>query len=436
MRRKGGIIGLIVFLVVVTIFASGAIAVYTIFLKPEGKSEVPNFVGSSRADAVSESERLGLVIQFEPVASTMPEGRVIAQSPQPGQELRRGQVVLLHVSQGGELHPVPDVKGKTLAKAQEEIKAQGFLLGDVIKINEPDAKAGTVIAQSPASPANVASGRKIDLLVQAGTAQPEGVTVPDVNRMTEEEARNVLETAGVRVQAVDRVYSPLLPEGLAIETKPGAGTSMRTGQGVILKLATQRRPAGYSDADSKTSTRQTANGTVTTPRNTASKTQEPAATQTTASTQNSDSNNNRNVSVNVGGEDEVFIGDDYDVSALTRTAQTSRPSATASNTGRSASTNTSTPASSPATSQPAQQPSTPAATSSGGSKTARIRYPVPPLAKPMDLKIEITDPNGRREVMNRQVRGGENINTTASYSQECVISIYLGGEFVWQEKQR
>ena len=54
----------------------------------------------------------------------------------------------------------------------------------------------------------------------------------------------------------------------------------------------------------------------------------------------------------------------------------------------------------------------------------------------MDLKIEITDPNGRREVMNRQVRGGENINTTASYSQECVISIYLGGEFVWQEKQR
>ena len=54
----------------------------------------------------------------------------------------------------------------------------------------------------------------------------------------------------------------------------------------------------------------------------------------------------------------------------------------------------------------------------------------------MDLRIEITDPAGKREVMNRQVKGGESINTTAKYSQECVISIYLGGEFVWQERQK
>ena len=434
MRRKGGIISWVLFMVVLTIFASGAIAVYTIFMKPENQSKVPQLVGKTKAEAQSEAQSLGLILQLESVASTMPEGRVLAQSPQAGSELRKGQVILLQVSQGGELHNIPDVTGKTLAKAQEEIKAQGFSLGDVIKISEPNAKPGTVIAQSPSSAASVTSGRKIDLLVQAGNAQPDNITIPDVNRMTEDEARNILETGGVKVQAVERVYSPLLPEGLAIETKPGAGTSVRPGQGVTLKLATQRRPAGYSDVDSKTATAQkTGSGTVTTPRNTAAKT--PAQDDKNKTAADTAQNNNRNVTVSVGGEDEVFIGDDYDLNELTKTAQNnSTPS-------KAPAAETKTPAQAPAPASaqaPAQAPaqqSTPAA-SAPKSKTARIRYPVPPLARPMDLRIEITDPNGKREVMSRQVRGGENINTTASYTQECVVSIYLGGEFVWQERQR
>ena len=439
-KHKGGIVGFVVFLVVVTIFASGAIAVYTIFMKPDNKAQVPQFVGNTTVAAVSEAEKLGLVVQIESVASTMPEGRVLAQTPQAGEELRKGQVVVLQVSQGGELHSVPDVQGQTLAKAQEEIKSQGFALGDVIKISEPNVKPGTVIAQSPAAPAEVASGRKIDLLVQAGTAQAENITVPDVNRMTEDEARNVLEAGGVKVQAVDRVYSPLLPEGLAIETRPSAGTLIKPGQGVILKLATQRRPAGYSDVDSKRQTAQApkGNGTVTAPRNTASNSSNSDTTNQNTNT-TTQANNNRGVTVSVGGEDDVFIGDDYDLGTPTKTTTTaSRPAATsntAANTTQRASN--STPAAT--TSQPAQTSQSPQSTpaaSSSGNKTARIRYQVPPLARPMELRIEITDPNGKRNVMNRTVRSGESISTTASYSQECVISIYLGGEFVWQERQK
>ncbi|MBQ7196941.1 MAG: PASTA domain-containing protein [Synergistaceae bacterium] len=442
-KRQGGIISLIVLLVVVTIFASGAIAVYTIFLKPDNKSKVPQFVGNTTVAAVAEAENLGLVVQLEPVASTLPEGRVLAQTPQAGEELRKGQVIVLQVSQGGELHSVPNVQGQTLAKAQEEIKSQGFTLGDVIKISEPNVKPGTVIAQSPAAPAEVTSGRKIDLLVQAGTAQAENITVPDVNRMTEEEARNVLETAGVKVQAVDRVYSPLLPEGLAIETRPSAGTLMKPGQGVILKLATQRRPAGYSDVDSKKQTAQTSkgNGTVTAPRNTAATTPEQKGQTQTTPAQTQTANNNRGVTVSVGGEDEVFIGDDYDLGTpTTKTAsKPATPTSNSNSTSTQQKSSTSTPAPAPATNtqQSQKAESTPAAsTSGGGNKTAKIRYPVPPLARPMDLRIEITDPNGTRTVLNRQVRSNEVINTTAKYSQECVISYYLGGEFVWQERQK
>ncbi len=406
-RRQGGVVLWTLFAVVLIIFTSGAVAVYTVFLKPENNSKVPLFRERSVNDAVSEAERLGLVVQIEPVASTLPEGRVLAQTPEAGTELRKGQVIVLQVSRGGELHAIPDVRGKTLAQAQADIKNQGFSLGDVIRIREPDIQAGTVIAQSPSAPANVASGRRIDLLVQDGTPAAEVVTIPDVNRMTEAEARSVLEAGGLKVNGVDRVYSPLLPEGLAIETRPGAGTAIRAGQGVTLKLATQRRPAGFMDSDSSTS--QTANGTsrrVTSQQNTASTTPAPAQTPSQQA--------GKGVTVSVRGQEDVFIGDDYAGSPTRTQAAT-------------------TPASRPSTSTGTRTASTIPA---GGSKTARIRYQVPPIARPMDLRIELTDPSGKRDVFNRQVRSGESINTTARYTQECVISIYLGGEFVWQERQK
>ena len=410
--RKGGAAGFIIFLFIVTVLASGAITFYTIFMKPEAKSTVPKFTGLSTAEAVSQAESLGLIVQVESVASTLPEGIVLAQAPQPETKLRKGLVVVLQVSRGGELHAIPDVKGKTLSQAQSEIKSGGFSLGDVVKINEPNVKAGVVIAQSPSAPANIAAGGKIHLLVQdGGMSIGDNITVPDVNRMTETEAKNLLETSGIKVQGINRVYSPLLPEGLAIETTPSAGTVLKSGQGVMLKLATQKRPAGFMDANSNPNVRR-----VTTQNNNQTQTSTPSAPKTQAE----NNNTNKNVTVSVKGEEDVFIGDDY--SGLTPSTNTAQKSSTPST---------------PTTTQTASQtPTNSSSSSGGGSKTAKIRYVVPPIARPMDLRIEITDPSGKREIMNRQVRSGESINTTAKYSQECMISIYLGGESVWQERQR
>ncbi|MBQ7169779.1 MAG: PASTA domain-containing protein [Synergistaceae bacterium] len=410
-KHCGGIVLTTLFIVSGIIFASGAIAVYTVFMKPEGRSEIPVLRGKSAVDAVAEAERLGLIVQMEQVVSTLQEGLVLAQSPEPGTELRRGQVVVLQVSKGGELHEVPDVKGMTITEAQTEIKAQGFTLGDVVKVRERNVKAGEVIAQSPSSPAKISSGRKIDLLVQDGADANGVITVPDVNRMTEKEARETLTAAGLKVQGVDRVYSPLLPEGLAIETRPGMGSTLRAGQGVILKLATQRRPAGFMDADSKSTS--TANGTAR--RVTSSKTQDEKPSQSQAAKTHAKESQPANTAATPPKQAEEFTGDDYARQPAKASSQPAPQKAqTPAKTQQSASTQ---------------------AASSGGSKTARIRYIVPPIARPMDLRIEVTDPNGRRTVMNRQVRSGESISANASYSQECLVTIYLGGESVWQERK-
>ncbi|MDR1977776.1 MAG: CsgG/HfaB family protein [Synergistaceae bacterium] len=70
----------------------------------------------------------------------------------------------------------------------------------------------------------------------------------------------------------------------------------------------------------------------------------------------------------------------------------------------------------------------------GKIKFARIRYKVPPLARSLAFKIELVDPSGTRVILDRGTRSGEYISIDAPYSQECVVTIYLGGEFVWQDR--
>ena len=58
------------------------------------------------------------------------------------------------------------------------------------------------------------------------------------------------------------------------------------------------------------------------------------------------------------------------------------------------------------------------------------------MTSSLNLRIELTDPSGKRDVLNRPARSGESVSIEAPYTQECVVSIYLGGDFVWQEKHR
>jgi serine/threonine-protein kinase len=80
----------------------------------------------------------------------------------------------------------------------------------------------------------------------------------------------------------------------------------------------------------------------------------------------------------------------------------------------------------PAAQTPALQPL--------GGKIAHIRYQVPPLARPLHLKIEMVDPSGKKVLLDRAAKSGEYVSLDAPYSRECAVTIYLGGEFVWQDR--
>ncbi|MBP5212078.1 MAG: PASTA domain-containing protein, partial [Pyramidobacter sp.] len=86
----------------------------------------------------------------------------------------------------------------------------------------------------------------------------------------------------------------------------------------------------------------------------------------------------------------------------------------------------------PAAEKPAAEAKKPAAPRK---KVASIRYQAPPVNN-QTLVIEIVDNNGERRLLSRKVKAGENIRINAPYVGEAVVTIYLGGNFVWQDRYK
>lgn len=403
--------------VVLVIFSSGAVAFYTVFFRPTNAIVIPPLRGRPVVEAVDEAERLGFAVKIEQVESSMPSGQVLAQSPEPGVRANKNKLVVLQVSKGGERRAVPDLRGQELSRAQRLLQEQGFAVGDVIRIKDGAQPGGVVIAQSPSAPANVPVDRKIDLLVSEGGGGRDGkLTVPDVARRSEREARDILTSGGLRVLAVDKVYSPSMSEGMAIETRPAAGSVARAGDGVRLKIATQQKPAGYV---------------------------EPVPSPAPES-----GSQGGEVVVKVPGHGDVFVGEGAGGEQLPiREANPNvsvfdqEPGAGGRVIRNPALSGAVRPpvAETPSADRPqpgVDVPRTPVPSVAPGGKIAKVRYQVPPLAQPLDLKIEMVDPSGKKVVLDRKARSGELVSLSVPYEKECVVTFYLGGEFVWQDKFR
>jgi MYXO-CTERM domain-containing protein len=108
---------------------------------------------------------------------TVPAGSVISQSPSAGTSLAAGSAVSLVVSTG----PVatPNVVNQTEAAATAALTGAGLAVGTVTRESSATVPSGSVISQSPASGANVASGSAVALVVSTGPSTP--TTPPPTN---------------------------------------------------------------------------------------------------------------------------------------------------------------------------------------------------------------------------------------------------------------
>lgn len=137
---------------------------------------------------------------------------------------------------------VPTLYGK-LGTAERLLHQAGLVLGQVTRTNSAEA-AGTVLGQSPAAGAPVASGFAVNLLLASGKN-----SVPAVSGSTVAAATARLESAGFKVT------TDFATDDLSVEvtgSEPSAGTVLRVGVTVNLVVAESSTPMASSPSPTVT----------------------------------------------------------------------------------------------------------------------------------------------------------------------------------------
>lgn len=214
---------------------------------------VPNLVGINAEDANRIAVDLGWVVDDDTVdrRDGTDAGDVLEQSPVEGQSLAEGQTLVLVVSLGPTLTPMPKLEGLGRDEALAALAASGLAAGTVTEAHDESVAAGEVISAAPApgGPGVEPDGRiaretAIDLTVSSGPA-PRAVP-SGLQGETRDKAVAALEA--VQLSAAEtQSYSSSVPAGYVISVGTSAGTELPRGAEVALEVSRGPAPVPVPD---------------------------------------------------------------------------------------------------------------------------------------------------------------------------------------------
>lgn len=136
-----------------------------------GLVTVPDVAGVDLGVAKTRLGQIGLEIKVvERRFSTLPQGQVMEQNPEPGVEAKRGSIVELVVSAGTEEVVMPDIIGRVISVARPELEGRGLIVE--IETVVSAAASDTVLATFPSAGSVVRTGDRVR--VQVATSDPTG----------------------------------------------------------------------------------------------------------------------------------------------------------------------------------------------------------------------------------------------------------------------
>lgn len=192
--------------------------------------EVPDLTGlgvDEARDAV-EAQNLVLVEDDPEYSETVAKGEVISQT-QEADSLPEGGEVHVVVSQGRVPIAVSDQTGRGADSARSALEAAGFTV-TTSSAHSSSVPKGSVVSQSPAS-GTLHRGDTVNLVISQG---PEMVTVPDVFKKSEADARSALEAAGLKVSVEHPKGDPAF--GLVYQQSATAGDQVAKGSTVTISV--------------------------------------------------------------------------------------------------------------------------------------------------------------------------------------------------------
>jgi eukaryotic-like serine/threonine-protein kinase len=192
------------------------------------KATVPPVVGQTLEQARQRVDRAGLEVEVKRRTDQAPRDFVFEQSPNPGQEVDKGSVVTLFVSNGPSTVRVPDVVGQQEADARRRLR-RADLRPDVEREASTKVVEGIVIRTDPGPGRPAERDSAVTLVVSSG---PDQVTVPSVIGETQEDAVTRLREEGLSPIVRERASSE--PVDTVIEQTPAAGQEVEEGSSVTI----------------------------------------------------------------------------------------------------------------------------------------------------------------------------------------------------------
>ncbi|MHC5037329.1 MAG: PASTA domain-containing protein [Planctomycetota bacterium] len=176
----------------------------------------------------------------EAFSSTVPADCIISQDPPPNAQVREGTPVNLVVASTPPVARVlvPNVVGLNRRQAVRQLRAVGLNPGPMQTVVRPNMPHGQVVGQSPRAGTNVLQGSSVSLTV---SEPPQNLQVPKVVGMRLDEAKRVLERAGLRMGTL-REHVVAQGVGLVVSQNPAIGVLVPPGSAVNMTVGV--RPQG------------------------------------------------------------------------------------------------------------------------------------------------------------------------------------------------
>lgn len=139
---------------------------------------VPNVVSKTIASAELTLSKAGFQVSTNYVDNPAQIGSVISQSPAASVQAPKGSTVTLDVSNGPSQIVVPNVVGKPIAQAANDLGSHSLTLGNVSYQPSATVGDGDVISTNPAAGQKVAPNTPVDVVVSQGPSSSTTTTAP------------------------------------------------------------------------------------------------------------------------------------------------------------------------------------------------------------------------------------------------------------------
>jgi len=191
-----------------------------------------DLAGKDPSDATSALESLTLIVSGtrEVFDESIPVGKVVTTSPEPGTSVKRETSVTLLVSKGPAPVAVPPIVGTLITDATTTLTDLG-LTAETIQETFDDSIAGTILSTDPAPGTLVPKGTVINVTLSKGPAL---VDVPNVVGMDAATATATLQAVGFQVKAVNKLPIAILNK--VYSQNPAAGSRAPKGSVITIEI--------------------------------------------------------------------------------------------------------------------------------------------------------------------------------------------------------